>query len=273
MSEDMNQRFVHGGNIYEANPARGEWLDFSANINPLGLSASVRRAIENGIPRLVHYPDPSARALKQAISEHYGVPQEGIVLGKRIRLAIALTGLLACTSFVGCAKREEKVMGIKIGVSVYDTHDAYLSALLSEFNSYITEKAKETGIAMSVEVQNSNGSQATQNNSVEDMIDNGCDVLCVNLVDRTDPTVIIDMAQQKNIPVIFFNRELVEGDIERWSRLYYVGANAEESGTLQGEVVIDAIENNDIDKPLFASHFNIHENRFKSPIFEEKEEM
>ena len=77
----MNQRFVHGGNIYEANPARGEWLDFSANINPLGLSASVRRAIENGIPRLVHYPDPSARALKQAISEHYGVPPEGIVLG------------------------------------------------------------------------------------------------------------------------------------------------------------------------------------------------
>ena len=32
-------------------------------------------------------------------------------------------------------------------------------------------------------------------------------------------------------------------------------------------------ENNDIDKPLFASHFNIHENRFKSPIFEEKEEI
>ena len=32
-------------------------------------------------------------------------------------------------------------------------------------------------------------------------------------------------------------------------------------------------ENNDIDKPLFASHFNIHENRFKSPIFEDKEEI
>ena len=32
-------------------------------------------------------------------------------------------------------------------------------------------------------------------------------------------------------------------------------------------------ENNDIDKPLFASNLNIHENKFKSPIIEEKEEM
>ena len=77
----MNQRFVHGGNIYDGNPARGEWLDFSANINPLGLSASVRQAIEKGIPHLVHYPDPFARVLKRAISEHYSVPVDGIVLG------------------------------------------------------------------------------------------------------------------------------------------------------------------------------------------------
>ena len=77
----MNRRFAHGGNIYDAAPNGGEWLDFSANINPLGLSAAVRQAIADGIPRLVHYPDPSARALKQAIAEHYGVPQDNIVLG------------------------------------------------------------------------------------------------------------------------------------------------------------------------------------------------
>jgi hypothetical protein len=32
-------------------------------------------------------------------------------------------------------------------------------------------------------------------------------------------------------------------------------------------------ENNDIDKPLFASNLNIHENRFKSPIIDENEEI
>lgn len=77
----MNRRFAHGGNIYDAAPKGGEWLDFSANINPLGLSQKVRQTIENGIEKIVHYPDPSARALKQAIAEHYGVPLEKIVLG------------------------------------------------------------------------------------------------------------------------------------------------------------------------------------------------
>lgn len=35
------------------------------------------------------------------------------------------------------------------------------------------------------------------------MITEGCDVICVNLVDRTDPTAIIDLAEKNNIPVIF----------------------------------------------------------------------
>lgn len=77
----MNLRFAHGGNIYDAAPSGGEWLDFSANINPWGLSAKVRKVIEDEIENLVHYPDPAARALKQAIAKHYGVPQEEIVLG------------------------------------------------------------------------------------------------------------------------------------------------------------------------------------------------
>ena len=77
----MNRRFAHGGNIYDAAPDGGEWLDFSPNINPLGLSEKVRQAIENEIGNLVHYPDPAARVLKQAIAKHYGVPLEEIVLG------------------------------------------------------------------------------------------------------------------------------------------------------------------------------------------------
>lgn len=42
------------------------------------------------------------------------------------------------------------------------------------------------------------------------MIDAGCDIMCINLVDRTEPSKIIKMARQNNIPVIFFNREPVK---------------------------------------------------------------
>ena len=45
------------------------------------------------------------------------------------------------------------------------------------------------------------------------MIDAGCDVLCINLVDRTAPSRIIRMARNEDIPVIFFNREPVREDL------------------------------------------------------------
>ncbi len=75
------EQFVHGGNIYETKPVTGEWLDFSANVNMLGLAPAVRAAVAAGIDQVVHYPDPEARELKQAISQHYNLPVEQIVLG------------------------------------------------------------------------------------------------------------------------------------------------------------------------------------------------
>ena len=63
---------AHGGNIREAAAllgiAPGELLDFSANINPLGLPASAREAIALHIGDVIHYPDPAARRLRQALS-------------------------------------------------------------------------------------------------------------------------------------------------------------------------------------------------------------
>ena len=74
-------RFVHGGNIYEASPVGDKWLDFSANVNPIGLCAAVKNAISESIEEIVHYPDPTGRELKEAISVHYGVSSSEIVLG------------------------------------------------------------------------------------------------------------------------------------------------------------------------------------------------
>ena len=128
---------------------------------------------------------------------------------------------------------------MKIGVTVYDQYDTFVSQLMEEFNTYATQKEEETGVAINIEVYNASESQATQNNQVETMVQDGCDIICVNLVDRTDPATIIDLAEKNNIPVIFFNRELVEEDLERWDRLYYVGAKAFESGVMEGEIAAE----------------------------------
>lgn len=87
-------------------------------------------------------------------------------------------------------------------------------------------------------------SQLTQNEQVKSLIEKGCDVICVNLVDRTEPTTITDLAENKQVPIIFFNRELVAEDLERWSELYYVGADALQSGVLEGELAANAFKTN-----------------------------
>lgn len=139
---------------------------------------------------------------------------------------------------------------MKIGISVYDHYDTFIAELMESFDSYVKSLEAKTGITISIDIENAASSQSTQNSQVEDFISNGCDVICVNLVDRTDPTMIIDKAKSADIPVIFFNRELVEEDLERWDKLYYVGAMTLESGIMEGQLVVDACEKNfsEVDK-------------------------
>lgn len=79
MQEDP--RFVHGGNVYEPTADGEPWLDFSANINPLGLSSRVQEAIVAHIGEVIHYPDPKMRQLRAALSAHYGRQPEDFILG------------------------------------------------------------------------------------------------------------------------------------------------------------------------------------------------
>ena len=92
-----------------------------------------------------------------------------------------------------------------------------------------------------VTVRDAAGSQRTQNDQVKALIDEGSNVLCINLVDRADPSEIIDLARENDVPVIFFNREPVAEDMMQWEKLYYVGADAKQSGVMQVELAAELI--------------------------------
>ena len=173
-------------------------------------------------------------------------------MGNRTHKNLIAVILLAAGCLLdGCGipQKEAAVKSVKIGVTVYDQYDTFVSQLMEEFNWCATQKEEETGIAITIEVYNAAQNQQTQNNQVQAMIQDGCDIMCVNLVDRTDPTNVIDAAEKNNIPVIFFNREIVEEDLERWNQLYYVGAKAFESGTIEGEIAADAfLQDEAVDK-------------------------
>ena len=57
-------RFDHGGDIY----AHEGVVDFSANINPLGMPAAAQRAIVEHVGDFEAYPDVECRALRRALA-------------------------------------------------------------------------------------------------------------------------------------------------------------------------------------------------------------
>ncbi|MFC7441218.1 threonine-phosphate decarboxylase CobD [Laceyella putida] len=84
------ERFGHGGDLVTAQALfaieEPKWLDFSSNIYPYGPPPRVLEAIKReleqpGVPVLSRYPDPDARALRQAIACFHQVDANGVVVG------------------------------------------------------------------------------------------------------------------------------------------------------------------------------------------------
>lgn len=151
---------------------------------------------------------------------------------------------LACILLSGCraGAASEKKHAIRIGVSLYRADDTFIGNIRSELEKRAKEYEQETGIKVTLDIQDAKGNQYVQNKQVERFISLGCDTLCVNPVDRTTSSGIIDAAAAADIPVVFFNRQPVEEDMDRWDRLYYVGADAKESAVLEAEIVADQYE-------------------------------
>ena len=164
------------------------------------------------------------------------------------RRKILAAGIVFCMCMRSlCACESQQLSGedkVRVGVAYYNQSDTFLNELIACFKEEL-QSFESDDLEVTVTVRDAAGSQRTQDDQVKEMLDAGCNVLCVNLVDRADPSEIIDLARERDIPIIFFNREPVAEDMMQQDGLYYVGAEAEESGIMQGELAVDAIRQND----------------------------
>lgn len=77
---DIN--FSHGGNIYEIKRQYNkDIIDFSANINPLGLPLQVRESICKKFNEALHYPDIQAKEITKKIAEYWHIKEDNILVG------------------------------------------------------------------------------------------------------------------------------------------------------------------------------------------------
>jgi len=156
---------------------------------------------------------------------------------------ILLIMVSICTSLSACAVNTKKytsgIKEIKVGMTLYKQEDVFVSSITKNIEEIAKEKESEGKYKITINILDAKGNLNNQNNQVDKFIAQDYDIICVNLVDRTAASVIIDKAKATNKPVIFFNREPVEEDMERWNRLYYVGAEAEQSGKMQADIIIN----------------------------------
>ncbi len=137
----------------------------------------------------------------------------------------------------------ESANTLRIGVALYTQDDTFISSIVQNLEK-IAQQTENENLKINITIMDGKSNQTTQMEQIDQLIRRGCNFLCVNIVDRTAASVLIDKAKEADIPVIFFNRQPVAEDMERWEKAYYVGSKAEEGGKLQGQIVLDAWLNN-----------------------------
>lgn len=141
-------------------------------------------------------------------------------------LVVLFAGILTQS----CTKKNK---AITIGVTIYKFDDTFMTAVRNTIDAV----AKEQNVV--VDIVDTQNSQATCNDKVDLFISKKVDAMAINPVDRQASGVLIDKAMKAKIPIVFFNREPLKEDMAKWDKVYYVGANAEQSGTMEGEIVVD----------------------------------
>ena len=147
----------------------------------------------------------------------------------------------------------------KVGISIYKFDDNFMTLYRTELVRYLTE---DLGFkAENVVVQDGKGDQAEQTNQIQNFITQKYDVLILNLVQASSAPEITDMCKEAGIPVVYINREPDEAEEQRWVdekiNATYVGCDARQSGTYQGEEILETANKGDINSDGKVSYIMI----------------
>ena len=128
----------------------------------------------------------------------------------------------------------------KVGVCIYQFSDNFMTLFRTELEKYLIEKgfAKEN-----ITIVDGANDQATQSGQIDSFIADGVDVLIINLVNSSSAATVTDKVVAANIPLVYINREPDQEEQKRWEEnnwnVCYVGCDARQSGTYQGEIIAD----------------------------------
>ena len=138
---------------------------------------------------------------------------------------------------------------VKVGISIYQFADNFMTLYRNELQNYLVN---ELGLkAENISIMDGKNDQSEQMNQIRNFVTQGFDVMIVNLVQASSEPDVTNICNEAGIPVVYINRE---PDLEReeaWVtdgiKATYVGADARQSGTYQGEEIAELENKGDAD--------------------------
>lgn len=130
----------------------------------------------------------------------------------------------------------------KIGVAIYQFDDNFMTLYRNELEKYFGELSTG-GTTYEVTTVDGKNDMATQTDQIRNFITQGMDLIICNLVQTSSADTIIDQVVAAGIPLVLINREPLGETDESYpgildnANVCYVGADARQSGTYQGEIV------------------------------------
>ena len=136
---------------------------------------------------------------------------------------------------------EETIEGLKdeifnADVFIYYYTDAYMSEFRPELESMLFSAG------ISPTFYDGQNNQSLQTSQIESAISRGTDLLIVNTIASYETSVvnnIVNKAKAADIPIIFFNREIGDTQLNSYDNAAFVGTNPADAGRKQGQMIAE----------------------------------
>ena len=139
-------KYEHGGDIYQKRFLSGgkRVVDYSANLNPLGLPVAVKKAVVKALKDCENYPDPFCRDLSAAIGDKFGLPKEYVFCGNGaadvlFRLALAVKPKRALLLAPTFADYEKALLTVHTEIVYYPLTEANAFAVQEDILNKVDE--------------------------------------------------------------------------------------------------------------------------------------
>ena len=138
-----------------------------------------------------------------------------------------------------------------IGVCIYKFDDAFMTTYRNALQEILEGKG------YTVTFMDGKNDQAEQNNQINNFIAQEVGALIINPVMTSAADQIIATVKDANIPTVLINREPTADQMAAYDKLVYVGCDARQSGTMQGELILDTPNKGDINGDGVISYIMI----------------